>query len=56
MVQLRKMGNDNDGYFVHANVNGKSMHLLCESGARVTILNSLLLNTGGEIRTLSYSH
>ena len=48
MVWRRKMGNDNDGYFVHANVNGKSMHLLCDSGASVTILNSSLLNTGGK--------
>ena len=48
MVQLRKMGNDKDGYFVHANVNGKSMHLLCDSGASVTFLNSSLLNTGGK--------
>ena len=48
MVQLRKMGNDNDGYFVHANVNGKPMHLLCDSGASVTILKGSLLNTGGK--------
>ena len=41
------MGNDDDGYFVHAKVNGKSLQLLCDSGANVSILNSSLLNTWG---------
>ena len=41
------MGNDDDGYFVHTKVNGKSLQLLCDSGANVSILNSSLLNTWG---------
>ena len=47
IVQLNNTGNDDDGYFVHANNNGKSVTLLCDSGANVSILNSSLLNTWG---------
>ena len=45
IVQLSNTGNDDDGYFVHANVNGKSVTLLCDSGTNGSILNSSLLNT-----------
>ena len=45
IVQLNNTGNDDDGYFVRANVNGQSVTLLCDSGADVPLLNSSLLNT-----------
>ena len=51
IVQLNKTGNDDDGYFVSANVNEKPVTLLCDSGANVSILNSSLLNTWGNSMT-----
>ena len=51
IVQLNKTGNDDDGYFVSANVNEKPVTLLCDSGANVSILNSSLLNTWGNNMT-----
>ncbi|MCG7876282.1 MAG: RNase H-like domain-containing protein [Candidatus Thiodiazotropha endolucinida] len=42
-------GKDDDGYFVNAKVNGKSVTLLCDSGANVSILNSSLLKKWGKI-------
>ena len=53
IVQLNKTGNDDDGYFVSANVNEKPVTLLCDSGANVSILNSSLLNTWGNSMTPS---
>ena len=55
-VQLNKTGNGGDGYFASVNVNEKPVTLLCYSGANVSILNSLLLNTRMWGNSITPSH